>query len=150
MPTFISGTQAVITFDNTGGTPVDMSTTISKVDLKATAGVASFNTFGTNVAYKTEGKRNYSGTITFPSAEDTSSFDYTASAWFHPGASNVMGSKTLKVETPDATAASYRYEGEIRAKDGDIVMQDAGGDGTPAMKTLSFEWDSEPTRTIIT
>jgi hypothetical protein len=150
MPTFISGSQAVITFDNTAGTPTDMSTTISKVTLDANSNVASFFTFGTNVAYKTEGKRTYMGSVTYPSAEDTSSMDYTVSAWFHPGASNTMGTKTLQVDTPDSSAASYRYSGEIRAKDANVVNQDAGGDGTPAMKVLSFEWDSEPTRTMLT
>ena len=150
MPTFISGSQAVITFDNTSGTPTDMSATVSKVSLSADATVGSFYTFGTNVANKTEGKRTFMGSLTYPSAEDTSSMDYTVSAWFHPGATSTMGTKTLQVDTPDSSAASYRYSGEIRAKKASFVEQDASSDGTPAMKQLDFEWDGEPTRTILT
>lgn len=150
MPTFIPGTNAVVTLDNTSGTPQDVSTTVSTLTYDMTSPVGTFYTFGTNVANKTEGKRTYNGTIGVRSAEDTTSADYILSAWGHPGAGNVMGTKTLTVQSPDATSASYQYAGEIRASAIQFLNQDAGGDGTPATKNFAFEWDSEPTRTIIT
>lgn len=147
MPTWTPNTDAVVSLDNAVGSLTDISNycTTATVDMSASIGV--FYTFGSQSANKSEGKRDFKAALGVRPAEDSTGASRILNAW--AVATPKMGTRSLRIDTPDATSGSCRIDAEAYLSAWQLINQDAAGDGTPSTQTASLELDTLPTYSVL-
>ena len=147
MPTWTPGTQAVISLDNAVGSLTDISNYLTTITVDMSASIGVFYTFGSPSANKSEGKRDFKATLGVRPAEDSTGASRILNAW--ATAASTMGTRSLRVDTPDASSGSCRIDAECYLSAWQLMNQDASGDGTPATQTASLEIDTLPTYSVL-
>jgi hypothetical protein len=145
--TFIPNVNAVIKLDNSGGVLTDVSDYVSTVTVDLTASIGKFFVFGEPGAQSAEGKRDVTAALGVRPAEDSVGASYSLNSWAMAAGS--MGRRTVEIDVPDSTSASFRISGEFYLSAWQIFNQDAAGDGTPATQTASLQADGLPTYSVL-
>lgn len=147
MPTWTANVNAIVSLDNAVGSLTDISSYVSTVTIDMSASIGVFYTFGIPSANKAEGKRDFKAALGVRPAEDSAGASRILNAW--SVASGSMGTRSLRVDTPDASSGSCRIDAECYLSAWQLVNQDASGDGTPSTQTASLEIDTLPTYSLL-
>ena len=151
MPTWVPGTNCIISVDSTsGGSLVDYSDDISTATLDNNTTVGGFYTFGLAGEQTSEGQRSHSCSLGVRPSEDVAGFYYVLNAWKYPGSGTASGARSVRIQSPDATAGSYQFDFEAYPENWQALNGDASGDGTPPSLSLSLRVDGDVTLTIVT
>jgi hypothetical protein len=145
--TFIPNTNAVIKLDNSGGSLTDVSDYVSTATVDMSASIGKFSVFGETGTQASEGKRDVTAALGVRPAEDSAGASYSLNGWAM--SAGTMGRRTLEIDVPDSTSASFRISCECYLTAWQIFNQDAGGDGTPSTQTASLQFDGLPTYSVL-
>lgn len=145
--TFIPNVNAVVKLDNSGGALTDVSDYVSTCTVDMTAQIGKFYVFGETGAQSAEGKRDVTASLGVRPAEDAVGASYSLNGWAM--SASAMGRRTLEIDVPDSSSASFRISGEFYLSAWQIFNQDAAGDGTPSTQTASLQADGLPTYSVL-
>lgn len=142
--TVVSAINCIVKLDNAAGTPVDISGSSNKAEIKLPHGVGEYRTFGTQ----------WKGRVVIgKDAEVSFSFVYSTAAseardllvgWWSGGDDSP---RSLTIDIPDGDPGSERYSGEMVLSDLNIPL-DAGADEI-IMGTATFKPSGVFSRAII-
>jgi len=151
MPTWIPGTDCIISVDSTtGGSLVDYSADISTISLDNNTTIGGFYTFGLSDEQTSEGKHTHPCSVGVRGSTDAAGFYSVATAWKYPGLGAKSGARSVRIQTPDSAVGSFQYDFEAFPENFKTIDGDAGGDGTPTVLPLSLRVNGDVTRTVIT
>lgn len=148
MATYMAQDDAIVSLDDTGGSLSDVSDYIKDVSLDVEVKIGRFSVLGERWDPSTEGTSMAKGTLTAYGSEDAAGAHYLINHWLLNNLTNKAGLKSLRVQTPDASAGSFQYDMEIRPASYNLAAPNAG-EGNPPEHQLSFEVNGAVTWTVI-
>jgi len=144
--TFIPNTNAVVSIDDGGGTPQDISNVVDQVGFDVARTNGGFFTFGLSGQQRTPGRAAYTGNLSIrPTIEASEGFDLLNSFFTE----ETPVARTLTADAPDSQVGSYRYTAEVLPGNAPLLAQDANGDATPTQHAYAVDVDGVVTIAFI-
>lgn len=147
MTQFAAG-DAVFSFDNASDSLQDVSSSIQSVTLDAVINGTTYHTFGSRHANAQEGGIAYTVTINLYDDTSATSLAGYLREWLLD-ASNKGGARTFRIEKPDGTTGSTRFDMEVKPGGNAQLANLTAGSGDPAALSITLNVDGAVTETTI-
>ena len=138
--TMVSGCNAVVRIDDSGGSLQDMSGSSNKVDIEAMNELGEFKPFGTQWKNRIQCGKDLSLALASVFTEAADEAHDLLSTWFEQDGG---AARTIQVSIPDETSGSKRYSGEFLLEK--YTMNVDAASPNPVPLQANFKPDGEVT-----
>lgn len=129
---------SVISIDNAGGTPVDVSDFVQKGMLKVIRPVGVYHTLGELSSEASQGGLSWELELEIVKTKDANGAYKLLRDWLTSSAI-MQRNRTITIDDPDSNTGSERYSGEWYFEGFDPISTKEGGKGDPQILKANFK-----------
>ncbi len=140
--------EGVISFDNASDALQDVSSDVLNFQLALNINASTFHTLSSRWAKATEG--GIGGTLTITAVDDTTATELSGylRAWLLH-ASNKGGARSVRIDSPDSSNGSNRYDFEVKPGGNYNLSSLTGGSGEVSQNSITLNIDGAVTHSTI-